>query len=102
MKFRPLFDRVVVKRDEKKEKTEGGIFLPDTAKEQPTHATVVAVGPGKRKDDGTYVAPEIKPGDRVWFTKYVGAELEVDGEKLFIVREEDVVGVFEATERVSS
>src|SRR3954471_21647557 len=78
MKIRPLHDRILVKRLEEESKTAGGLFIPDTAKEKPIQATVVAVGAGKRDKDGKLVAPEVKPGDRVLFSKYSGSEVKID------------------------
>ena len=89
MKFRPLHDRVVVKRVEEDTKTAGGIIIPDTAKEKPQQGEVVAVGPGARDDQGKIVALEVKPGDRVLFGKWSGTEVKIDGEDLLIMKESD-------------
>ncbi len=95
MKFRPLHDRVLVKRIEQEEKTAGGIIIPDTAKEKPQQGEVLAVGPGARGDDGKLVAPDLKAGDRVLFGKWSGTEVTIDGEELLIMKESDVMGVLE-------
>jgi chaperonin GroES len=93
MKFRPLHDRVVVKRLEEDTKTAGGIIIPDTAKEKPQQGEVVAVGPGARDEQGKVVALEVKPGDRVLFGKWSGTEVKIDGEDLLIMKESDILGV---------
>ena len=93
MKFRPLHDRVVVKRLDSEEKTKGGIIIPDTAKEKPQEGEVVAVGDGKILNNGTRVAMDVKVGDRILFGKYAGSEVKLDGEELLIMREEDILGV---------
>jgi chaperonin GroES len=95
MKFRPLHDRVVVKRVEEDTKTAGGIIIPDTAKEKPQQGEVVAVGPGARDEQGKVVALEVKPGDRVLFGKWSGTEVKIDGEDLLIMKESDILGVLE-------
>jgi len=95
MKFRPLHDRVVVKRLESEEKSAGGIIIPDTAKEKPMQGEVVAVGPGARGDDGKVVALDVKAGDRVLFGKWSGTEVKIDGEELLIMKESDIMGVLE-------
>jgi len=95
MKFRPLHDRVVVRRIESDEKTKGGIIIPDTAKEKPQEGEVVAVGPGARDDQGQVVALDVKTGDRVLFGKWSGTEIKVDGEDLLIMKESDILGVIE-------
>ena len=95
MKFRPLHDRVVVKRLEEDTKTAGGIIIPDTAKEKPQQGEVVAVGPGARDDQGKVVALDVKPGDRVLFGKWSGTEVKIDGEELLIMKESDILGVLE-------
>jgi len=94
MKFRPLHDRVVVKRIEQEEKTAGGIIIPDTAKEKPQQGEVIAVGPGARGEDGKVVALDVKPGDRVLFGKWSGTEVKIDGADLLIMKESDIIGVF--------
>jgi Co-chaperonin GroES (HSP10) len=98
MKFRPLHDRIVVRRVESEEKTKGGIIIPDTAKEKPQEGEVVAVGPGARDERGQIVAPDVKPGDRVLFGKWSGTEIKIDGEELLIMKEADVMGVIESGE----
>ena len=95
MKFRPLHDRVVVKRVEEDTKTAGGIIIPDTAKEKPQQGEVVAVGPGARDDQGKIVALEVKPGDRVLFGTWSGTEVKIDGEDLLIMKESDILGILE-------
>ena len=93
MAFRPLGDRVLVKRVEEESKTKGGITIPDTAKEKPQEGEVVAVGPGVRDEDGKHVALELKAGDRILFGKWSGTEVKIDGEDLIIMKESDVLGV---------
>jgi chaperonin GroES len=95
MKFRPLHDRVVVKRIEAEEKTRGGIIIPDTAKEKPQEGEVIAVGPGARDDSGKLIALELKAGDRILFGKWSGTEIKLDGEDLLIMKESDVMGIIE-------
>ena len=95
MKFRPLHDRVVVKREEPSETVRGGIIIPDTAKEKPQQGEVVAVGPGARDEQGKIVALEVKPGDRVLFGKWSGTEVKIDGQDLLIMKESDILGVIE-------
>jgi chaperonin GroES len=97
MKFRPLHDRVVVKRIDPEEKTRGGIIIPDTAKEKPQEGEVVAVGPGARDEAGKLIALDLKPGDRVLFGKWSGTEVKLDGADLLIMKESDIMGVVEAT-----
>ena len=94
-KFRPLHDRVVVKRIDAEEKTKGGIIIPDTAKEKPMEGEVVSVGPGARDEKGTLVAPDVKAGDRILFGKYSGSEVKIDGDEYLILREEDVLGILD-------
>ncbi|PLW75027.1 co-chaperone GroES [Cohaesibacter celericrescens] len=93
MKFRPLHDRVVVRRVESEEKTAGGIIIPDTAKEKPSEGEIVAVGNGVRDDAGNLVALEVKAGDRVLFGKWSGTEVKIDGEDLLIMKESDIMGI---------
>ena len=93
MKFRPLHDRVVVKRIDAEEKTRGGIIIPDTAKEKPQEGEVVAVGPGARDEAGKLVALDVKKGDRVLFGKWSGTEVKIDGHDLLIMKESDIMGV---------
>ena len=95
MKFRPLHDRVVIRRIEGEEKTKGGIIIPDTAKEKPQEGEVIAVGPGARDESGKVVALELKAGDRVLFGKWSGTEVRIDGEDLLIMKESDIMGVIE-------
>jgi chaperonin GroES len=95
MKIRPLQDRVIVKRVQEEEKTKGGIIIPDTAKEKPIEGQVVAVGNGKILEDGKVRPLDIKPGDRVLFSKYAGTEIKIDGEEHLMMREEDILGVIE-------
>ena len=95
MKLRPLADRVIVKQSEAEEKTKSGILLPDTAKEKPTKGKVVAVGPGKLDDKGKPMELGIRAGDTVYYGKYSGTDVEVDGDKFVILREADVLGVLE-------
>src|SRR3712207_3188962 len=94
-KFRPLHDRVVVRRLESEEKTKGGIIIPDTAKEKPSEGEVIAVGSGKVTDKGAVRALEVKAGDRILFGKYSGNEIKLDGEDVLILREDEVLGVIE-------
>lgn len=93
MKFRPLYDRVLVKRIEADTKTASGLIIPDSAKEKPLEAEVVAVGNGRRTDDGNTVAVSVKPGDRVLFGKYTGDEVKLDGVEHIILKEEDILAV---------
>jgi chaperonin GroES len=93
MKFRPLHDRVVVRRLEQEEKTAGGIIIPDTAKEKPQEGEVVAVGPGARGEDGVLHPLDVKPGDRVLFGKWSGTEVKIDGIEYLIMKESDIMGV---------
>jgi len=95
MKFRPLHDRVVVRRIEQEEKTLGGIIIPDTAKEKPQEGEVIAVGPGARSEDGTIHALDVKAGDRILFGKWSGTEVKIDGEELLIMKESDIMGIIE-------
>ena len=97
MKFRPLHDRVVVRRLEGDQKTAGGIIIPDTAKEKPQEGEVVAVGPGARDEAGAVVALDVKAGDRVLFGKWSGTEVKIDGEDLLIMKESDIMGVVSGT-----
>jgi chaperonin GroES len=95
MKFRPLHDRVVIRRIEGEDKTKGGILIPDTVKEKPQEGEVVAVGPGARDESGKLIALEVKAGDRVLFGKWSGSEVKIDGEDLLIMKESDILGVIE-------
>ena len=93
MKIRPLHDRILVQRIDEEAKTKGGIIIPDTAKEKPTEGKVLAVGNGKILEDGTTRPLEVKPGDRILFSKYAGTDVMVDGDDLIIIREDDVLGI---------
>ncbi len=95
MRFRPLHDRVVIRRIEGEEKTKGGIIIPDTAKEKPQEGEVIAVGPGGRDESGKLVPLDVKTGDRVLFGKWSGTEVKIDGEDLLIMKKSDVMGVIE-------
>ena len=95
MKFRPLHDRIVVRRITAEERTAGGIIIPDTAKEKPMEGEVVAVGPGARDEQGRIVAPDVQAGDRVLFGKWSGTEVKIGGEELMIMKEADVMGIIE-------
>ncbi len=95
MKFRPLHDRVVVRRIEEDERTKGGIIIPDTAKEKPQQGEVIAVGPGARDEKGKVQPLDVKAGDRVLFGKWSGTEVKIDGEELLIMKESDIMGVLE-------
>jgi len=97
MKFRPLHDRVVVKRVAEEEKTKGGIIIPDTAKEKPMEGEVVAVGPGARDEKGALVAPDVKAGDRILFGKWSGTEIKLDGVEYLIMKESDIMGILEGS-----
>ena len=97
MAFRPLGDRVLIKRVEEEQKTKGGIIIPDTAKEKPQEGEVVAVGPGARDESGKLVALDVKAGDRVLFGKWSGTEVKIDGQDLLIMKESDILGVIEVT-----
>jgi chaperonin GroES len=95
MKFRPLHDRVLVRRVESEERTKGGILIPDTAKEKPMEGEIVAAGPGARGEDGKLQPMEVKAGDRVLFGKWSGTEVKLDGEELIIMKESDIMGVLD-------
>ena len=99
MKFRPLHDRVVVRRLEEEERTKGGIIIPDTAKEKPQQGEVIAAGPGARNEQGQLVALDVKEGDRILFGKWSGTEVKIDGEDLLIMKESDILGVLENSEK---
>jgi chaperonin GroES len=96
MKIRPLYDRIVTKRIDEQETIRGGIIIPDSAKEKPQEAEVVAVGHGKRLENGEVVALDVRVGDRILFGKYTGNEIRLDGEEYIIMREEDVLGILDA------
>jgi len=97
MKFRPLHDRVLVRRVEQEEKTSGGIIIPDTAKEKPMEGEVIAIGPGGRDETGKLIPIDVEVGDRVLFGKWSGTEVRIDGEELLIMKESDIMGVIEET-----
>jgi chaperonin GroES len=96
MSFRPLHDRILVRRVESQEKTKGGIIIPDTAKEKPSEGEIVAVGPGARNEAGQIQALDVKAGDRILFGKWSGTEIKINGEDLLIMKESDVLGIIEA------
>ena len=98
MKFRPLHDRVVVKRIDAEEKTAGGIIIPDTAKEKPSQGEIIAVGPGGRDEAGKLVPLDVKSGDRILFGKWSGTEVKIDGTEYLIMKESDIMGVLEETQ----
>src|SRR6202049_2887000 len=102
MRVRPLHDRILIKRIEDKETVKGGIIIPDTAKEKPQEGEVIAVGNGKKNEEGKVVALDVKAGDRILFGKYSGTEIKSDGEELLIVREDEVLGVIEAAKHAAS
>ena len=102
MKFRPLHDRVVIRRVEEATKTAAGIIIPDTAKEKPMQGEVIAVGPGGRDEKGKIVLLDVKPGDRVLFGKWSGTEVKIDGEDLVIMKESDIFGVIEGSTKVKA
>ena len=95
MKIQPLGDRILIRRIEETEQVSGGIIIPDTAKEKPQEADVVAVGPGRRGDDGDLIALDVQPGQKILIGKYAGNEVEVDGEEFVILSEDDVLGILE-------
>jgi chaperonin GroES len=97
MKFKPMHDRVLVRRIEQEDKTSGGIIIPDTAKEKPMEGEVIAVGPGGRDETGKLIPIDVKTGDRVLFGKWSGTEVKIDGEELLIMKESDIMGVIEDT-----
>ena len=97
MKFRPLHDRVVVKRVEEEGKTKGGIIIPDTAKEKPMEGEIIAVGPGGRDENGKLVPPDVKAGDRILFGKWSGTEIKLDGVEYLIMKESDIMGIVEGS-----
>jgi chaperonin GroES len=95
MNFKPLHDRVLVRRIESEEKTKGGLIIPDSAKEKPSEGEVIAVGEGARKDSGELIAPSVKAGDRILFGKWSGTEVKIDGEDYLIMKESDILGIIE-------
>ena len=101
MNIRPLYDRIVVKRIEEKETIQGGIIIPDSAKEKPQEGEVVAVGQGKRLESGKVVALDVKAGDRILFGKYSGSEIKLDGEEYVIMREDEVLGILEGATKTA-
>ena len=102
MKFRPLHDRVLVRRVEEDERSAGGIIIPDTAKEKPSQGEVISVGPGARDERGELVAPDVAAGDRILFGKWSGTEVTIDGEELLIMKESDILGVLEGAAKSKS
>ena len=101
MKFRPLHDRVVVRRVEEEQRTTGGIIIPDTAKEKPMQGEVIAVGAGARDEAGKLIPLDVKPGDQVLFGKWSGTEVKIDGEELLIMKESDIMGVLEGATKTT-
>jgi chaperonin GroES len=101
MKFRPLGDRVVVKRVQEDTKTAGGIIIPDTVQEKPQEGEVLSVGPGARDEKGDRIAPEVKAGDRILFGKWSGTEVKIDGQDLLIMKESDIMGVLEGSKNTT-
>jgi chaperonin GroES len=95
MNIRPLYDRIVVKRIEQQEQKHGSLYIPDSAKEKPQEGEVVAVGKGKRLEDGKVIALDVQPGDRILFGKYSGSDIKMDGEEYLIMREDEVLGILE-------
>ena len=102
MKIRPLYDRIVVKRIEQQEQLQGGLHIPDSAKEKPQEGEVVAVGKGKRLEDGKVVPLDIQVGDRILFGKYSGSDIKLDGDEFLIMREDEVLGVLEAAPQLAT
>ena len=101
MKIRPLYDRIVVKRVETTEQMQGGLYIPDTAKEKPQEGEVVAVGNGKRLENGTLVPLDVKVGDRILFGKYSGSDIKLDGDEYMIMREDEILGVLDAAPKAA-
>ena len=102
MKIRPLYDRIVVKRIEEQETVRGGIIIPDSAKEKPQEGEVMAVGNGKRNEDGKLIPLDVKVGDRILFGKYSGSDIKLDGEEYMIMREDEVLGVLDAAPKAAT
>ena len=102
MKFRPLHDRIVIRRVEEEGKTKGGIIIPDNAKEKPQEGEVVAVGPGARDEDGKRIPIDVAAGDRILFGKWSGSEVKIDGEELLIMKESDILGVLEPVKKAKA
>ena len=101
MKIRPLYDRIVVKRVEQKEQMQGGLYIPDSAKEKPQEGEVVAVGKGKRMEDGKVIPLDVQPGDRILFGKYSGSDIKIDNEEYMIMREDEVLGILESSPKTA-
>jgi chaperonin GroES len=101
MKIRPLYDRIVVKRVETTEQMQGGLYIPDTAKEKPQEGEVVAVGKGKRLEDGKVIALDVQVGDKILFGKYSGSDIKLDGEEYLIMREDEVLGILDSAPKVA-
>ena len=101
MKIRPLYDRIVVRRIEQQEQMQGGLYIPDSAKEKPQEGEVVSVGKGKRLEDGKVVALDVQPGDRILFGKYSGNDIKLDGEEYLIMREDEVLGILDAAQKAA-
>ena len=101
MKIRPLYDRIVVKRIEEKEQMHGGLYIPDTAKEKPQEGEVVAVGKGKRLEDGKVIPLDVQPGDRILFGKYSGSDIKLETEEYLIMREDEVLGILDAAPKAA-
>ena len=101
MKIRPLYDRIVVKRIETTEQMQGGLYIPDTAKEKPQEGEVVAVGKGKRLEDGKVIALDVEVGDKILFGKYTGSDIKLDGEEYLIMREDEVLGILDSAPKVA-
>lgn len=101
MKIRPLYDRIVVKRVEEKEQMQGGLYIPDSAKEKPQEGEVVAVGKGKRLEDGKVIPLDVEVGNHILFGKYSGSDIKLDGEEYLIMREDEVLGILEAAPKVA-
>ena len=101
MKIRPLYDRIVVKRVENTEQMQGGLYIPDTAKEKPQEGEVVAVGKGKRLEDGKVIALDVQVGDKILFGKYSGSDIKLDGEEYMIMREDEVLGILDSAPKVA-
>jgi chaperonin GroES len=102
VKIRPLYDRIVVKRIEQQEQLQGGLYIPDSAKEKPQEGEVVAVGKGKRLEDGKVIPLDVQTGDRILFGKYSGSDIKLSGEEFLIMREDEVLGILESTPTVAT
>ena len=101
MKIRPLYDRIVVKRVEEKEQMKGGLYIPDSAKEKPQEGEVIAVGKGKRLEDGKVIPLDVQPGDRILFGKYSGSDIKLDDDEYLIMREDEVLGILDAAPKAA-